>query len=108
MLACHVTDLLVNVNLVNPTIQIHIQVVTLVLHNQSETTPHICRMQLCHHTLRHVAVTVNLYLHIRKEALSVWCFGKGSRRFLKHCTRCGRSLSWWNLILLKSSPLAAW
>ena len=29
------------------TIQIHIQVVTLVLHNRSETTPHICRMQSC-------------------------------------------------------------
>jgi len=32
---------------VTSTIQIHIQVVTLVLHNQSETTPHICRMQSC-------------------------------------------------------------
>ena len=29
------------------TIQIHIQVVTLVLRDRSETTPHICRMQSC-------------------------------------------------------------
>ena len=29
------------------TIQIHIQVVNLVLHNRSEITPHICHMQSC-------------------------------------------------------------
>ena len=29
------------------TIQSHIQVVTLVLRDRSETTPHICRMQSC-------------------------------------------------------------
>ena len=31
-------------NIYYNTIQIHIQVVTLVLHNRSETTPNICRM----------------------------------------------------------------
>ena len=66
-----------------------------------------------HFRSQHVTVAVQVYPLIKGIILTVAIgkrtVGKGCEVFVfKHMARCCLILSWWNIILVKSSPLAAW